>query len=49
VEEEDVVEDWENADVDELANKIVQKDIIPAAGKGLRLDEEEGDDDVKKP
>ena len=46
-EEEDVIEDWENEDIDVMAKKIASKDILPATagGKIIHLDEEDRDDD----
>ena len=44
---EDVIDDWENADIDDMTKKIATKDIVPATagGKALRLDEEDLDNE----
>ena len=43
-EDEDVIEDWDQADIDDLTKNIAKKDILPAAGgKAIRLDEEDVD------
>jgi hypothetical protein len=46
VEEVDIVDDWENADIDDLASKIVTKEVMPstATGKAIRQDEEDKDE-----
>jgi len=36
-----VIDDWEQADVDEMASKIAKKGAKPVNGKGGRADEEE--------
>lgn len=44
-EEDDVIEDWENADIDDMASKIASKSVsTTATGKTIRLDDDEGDD-----
>eukprot|EP00347_Sterkiella_histriomuscorum_P017153 403350465 len=43
-EEEDVIDDWENADIDDMTNKIQQKSAKQSSlqgGKAIREDEEE--------
>jgi hypothetical protein len=47
-EEEDVVDDWEIADVDEVVSKIASKPIVPATatGKAIHVDEEDDDLDT---
>jgi hypothetical protein len=43
------VDDWENADVDKLAENIVTKAVQPASagGKAIRVDKEEEDEEEK--
>lgn len=46
-EEEDIIDDWESATIDDMTKKIASKDIVPATagGKALRLDEEDVDNE----
>ena len=41
-----MADDWENADIDEMAQKIAAKEVKPATagGKVIRVDEEEEDE-----
>jgi hypothetical protein len=46
--DEDVVDDWENADIDDMAQKLATKEVKQTATtttKGTRKDEEEEHDD----
>ena len=42
------MDDWENADVDEVVSKIASKPIVPATatGKAIHVDEEDDDLDT---
>jgi len=42
-----VIDDWENADIDDMASKIASKDLVPATGTGkiIRAEEEDRDDE----
>ena len=42
----DVVDDWENADIDDMASKIAAKEIVSATAgsKIVRKDEEDNED-----
>ncbi len=41
-----MADDWENADIDEMAQKIASNEVKPATagGKVIRVDEEEEDE-----
>ena len=38
------MDDWENADIDDVAAKIASKQIVPATAKGIHINEEEDED-----
>ncbi len=49
VEEEDVADDWENADFDDMANKMAQKDLKNAVqGIPFKRNQEEEEEEEKK-
>ena len=41
-----MVDDWENADIDDVAAKIASKQIVPATAKGIHIKEEEEEEDL---
>ncbi len=43
-----MIDDWENADIDDMASKIASKEVTSTTGTGkiIRADEEDRDEDL---